>query len=320
MAAKAPAWRDTMKRGALRGGALLGAIALALGALLCTLALISYHPSDAALNTAAGGPAANLLGTAGAWFADLALSAFGPAFGLIVPLLLVTATRLWRGAMLDDWLARCIRVLLGIALIGTALALFRPEAFAGLPGGLGGVIGYAAAQLIALGVALLPLTFIAPVSYSLVALLAITGAIVWAMALGLDADERAWLFRRRVRAEPRALEPVREPARAPRAEAGPRHDEVPVRRAAAVENRPHRLSPIASLRPPPRALMCRANRPLISRINMCCRALICLRPRHPRRAICSTRPRSSAMRGCSKPCSTIFMSKARSSKCAPARS
>ena len=238
MAAKAPAWRDTMKRGALRGGALLGAIALALGALLCTLALISYHPSDAALNTAAGGPAANLLGTAGAWFADLALSAFGPAFGLIVPLLLVTATRLWRGAMLDDWLARCIRVLLGIALIGTALALFRPEAFAGLPGGLGGVIGYAAARLIALGVALLPLAFIAPVSYSLVALLAITGAIVWAMALGLDADERAWLFRRRVRAEPRALEPVREPARAPRAEAGPRHDEVPVRRAAAVENRP----------------------------------------------------------------------------------
>jgi S-DNA-T family DNA segregation ATPase FtsK/SpoIIIE len=71
--------RETVKAGAVRGGALIAAIALFLATLLMVLALASYRASDAALNTASGGPVQNLAGVPGAWFADLALTLFGPA-------------------------------------------------------------------------------------------------------------------------------------------------------------------------------------------------------------------------------------------------
>ena len=52
-------WRETVKAGAVRSGALIAAIALFVGTLLMALALASYHPSDPALNTASGGDPAN---------------------------------------------------------------------------------------------------------------------------------------------------------------------------------------------------------------------------------------------------------------------
>lgn len=68
MASRAQTWQDLVKRGAIRSGAMLGAVGLGLGALILTLLLASYHPSDPSLNTAGGGPVRNLIGVPGAWF------------------------------------------------------------------------------------------------------------------------------------------------------------------------------------------------------------------------------------------------------------
>jgi len=42
-------------------------------------ALVSYHPGDPSLNTAADGPARNLMGRPGAYLADVAMQTFGMA-------------------------------------------------------------------------------------------------------------------------------------------------------------------------------------------------------------------------------------------------
>ena len=198
MASHAPQWRDSMKRGALRGGALMGAILIGIGTLMLALALASYRPSDPAMNTAAGGPAGNLIGGVGAWTSDILLSAFGPAIGLLVPLMIVATSRLWRGASVSGWARRLIGTLFGITLMGTALALFRPEAVGGLPGGIGGFLGHSGASMIRWFEEVLPFEeFVRPIHYVLIALFGLIGAVLWARSLGLQADERAWLFRKR---------------------------------------------------------------------------------------------------------------------------
>ena len=69
---------------------------------LMTVALASYHPGDPALNTASGGDPANLIGPPGAWFADIALSLFGPIVALLLPIGLVTAGAFGFVRMRDD--------------------------------------------------------------------------------------------------------------------------------------------------------------------------------------------------------------------------
>jgi DNA segregation ATPase FtsK/SpoIIIE, S-DNA-T family len=198
MATRAPAWRESVKRGAIRSGTMIGAIALGIATLLLALALASYKPSDPALNTASGGPAGNLMGGIGAWTSDILLSGFGPAIILILPLMMVGATRLWRGVSLVGWTGRLIGAVFGIGLVGVALGLLRPEAYPGLPGGLGGALGFSGSGMIRWGTELLPIQdFAKPVHYGLIALFSLVGIIVWARSLGLEADERAWLFRKR---------------------------------------------------------------------------------------------------------------------------
>ncbi len=193
-----PGWREAMSRGFARSGALAGAIALAASAFLLALALVSYRPSDAALNTAAGGAPHNWVGGAGAWTSDLLLSLFGPAVGLVVPLLLIMALRLWHDRFVGPWKRNLPLALLGIALVGTALALFREASVAGLPGGLGGAVGYLVAKLV--GLALSPISDLAIrwwVQIASIAAIGLGGLIVWAISLDLDEIERDWLFRRR---------------------------------------------------------------------------------------------------------------------------
>jgi S-DNA-T family DNA segregation ATPase FtsK/SpoIIIE len=187
-----------MSRGFARSGALAGAIALAAAAFLLALALVSYRPSDAALNTAAGGAPQNWVGGAGAWTSDLLLSFFGPAIGLIVPLLLIMALRLWHDRFVGRWQRSLPLALLGVTLVGTALALFRDTSVAGLPGGLGGAVGYLMAKLA--GLALSPIGDAAIRWWTQVAMMAVIGLgglILWAISLELDEIERDWLFRRR---------------------------------------------------------------------------------------------------------------------------
>ena len=118
-------WRETVKAGAVRSGALIAAIALFVGTLLMALALASYHPSDAALNTASGAYPDNLVGPPGAWFADIALTLFGPAVALLLPIGPILGMRLWRDAPLGHWLRMVRGAAIGVALMASALAAER---------------------------------------------------------------------------------------------------------------------------------------------------------------------------------------------------
>jgi DNA segregation ATPase FtsK/SpoIIIE, S-DNA-T family len=257
MATRAPDWRDTVKRGAVRSSAMLGGLGVGLCAVLLMLALASYHTSDPALNTAAGGDVGNLIGGLGAWLSDILLSSFGPAIWLILPLMLVAAVRLWRGVSLSGWARRTVGALVGIWLIGVALALFHPEAYRDLPGGLGGVLGFAGAGVVTWIEGLVPWREAAkPLHYGIIGLFALGGIIVWARSLGLDADERAWLLRKIPRADkgkgaplpdsapaPSLKQRLNDPAPRPLAPAEPKSRPVIADRPAAAK-----LTPGATMR------------------------------------------------------------------------
>ena len=221
-------WHDAVKRGAVRSGALGGAIAIAVGVLLVALSLITYRPSDPAMNTAAGGPANNWIGAPGAWISDILLWFAGPPIALLLPVALVMGWRLWRDVPVGRWRRRLAWAGAGTALIAVALALFRGDAISGLPAGLGGVIGLAGGKGIGALTGLIADTQIRTiVELILMLALGVTGIIIWARSLDLDADERAILFPRRAAAEG-------EPA--PRAERATRIAEP--RAAAPPDTRP----------------------------------------------------------------------------------
>jgi S-DNA-T family DNA segregation ATPase FtsK/SpoIIIE len=195
-------WRETVKAGAVRSGALIAAIALFVGTLLMALALASYHPSDAALNTASGTYPDNLVGPPGAWFADIALTLFGPAVALLLPIGPILGMRLWRDLPLGHWLRMVRGAAIGVALMASALAFVSGTSVLALPAGWGGVIGLSVASAVHWG-----LSFVGqPVAelwtaraIGLVA--AIAGAIVWGKSIEIDLGERKWRLPRRNRAE-----------------------------------------------------------------------------------------------------------------------
>ncbi len=201
-----PSLRDTVKRGAVRSGALGVSIALLIACLLTMLALFSYHPSDPSFSTAAGGPVQNWIGWIGSYLADALLALAGPAVGLILPVVVVTAIRLWRDVPVSGWRRRMALSVLGMALVASALALFRPGALAGFPAGPGGLVGLMASSIVSEGTAFIaqPTAAVA-VNWVMVALLALMGILIWARSLDLDDAERTFLFRRR---DGQAPEPV----------------------------------------------------------------------------------------------------------------
>ena len=153
-------WRLILRRSVMRSAELLGAGALAALALFLTVALLTYHQSDPSASTAAAGPVLNWLGRPGAWLAERALFAFGPVSALLVPLFLVFARQLWRIAdaqeAADDgaesqvplhqqhWLRPTAMLVLGMALLATALALAfgaHPGSLPASPGGVAGLLG-----------------------------------------------------------------------------------------------------------------------------------------------------------------------------------
>ncbi len=145
-AKRTPEWRGMLKRSLIRSGALIGAFALMLGTLFLALALLSYTPSDPSINTVAGDHVANIMGAPGALAADLLLLLFGVPVALILPLMAITARRLWGDQDMSGWKAQFGKCLVGIMLIGIALALFQPDPLVGLPSGWGGMIGLVTAR------------------------------------------------------------------------------------------------------------------------------------------------------------------------------
>ena len=146
---RTPEWREMLKRSLLRSGALIGAIALVLATLFLALALLSYAPSDPSMNTVAGDHVANIMQAPGAWTADFLLWLLGVPVALLLPLMAITARRLWGDHDMAGWKGQFGQCLFGIVLIGIALSLFQSEPLVGLPAGWGGVIGLVSARGIA---------------------------------------------------------------------------------------------------------------------------------------------------------------------------
>ena len=146
---RTPEWREMLKRSLLRSGALIGAILLMLATLFVALALLSYTPSDPSMNTVAGDHVANIMQGPGAWTADFLLWLLGVPVALILPLMAITARRMWGDQDMRSWKGQFGKCLFGIVLIGIALSLFQDDPLVGLPAGWGGVIGLVTAKGVA---------------------------------------------------------------------------------------------------------------------------------------------------------------------------
>ena len=184
-AKRTPEWREMLKRSLIRSGALIGAIALLLATLFLALALLSYQPSDPSMNTVAGDHVQNIMQAPGAWVADFLLWLLGVPVALVLPLMAITARRLWGDQDMSGWKAQFGKCFAGIVLLGIALALFQTNPLVGLPSGWGGIIALVTAR----GVA--SLTAQAPVAQGwitgiLIVLTLIAGLVLWYRSLALE--------------------------------------------------------------------------------------------------------------------------------------
>ncbi len=182
-----PLWRETIKAGVVRSGVVATAVALAGGTVAAALSLASYSPGDAAFNTASAGVTGNLLGAPGAWFADLALTIFGPAVALLLPIAPVVAMRLWRDQPAGEWWRMLRFALLGVALMAVALACVAPGAVPALPFGWGGLVGLGTVGATRAGLGMIgdaQVTWWGVVALGIVA--GIGGAVVWGRSLEID--------------------------------------------------------------------------------------------------------------------------------------
>ena len=269
--AQRPLWREIVGHGARRSRALLVALALLAVVVGAALALVSYHPGDPSLSTAAGGPARNLLGTGGAVAADAMLALLGWPVILLAPLVLLFASRLWRDLPVGHWRRMLAKAVAGIGLMGTALSFLSGGAVSALPAGYGGVLGLATARGLQAAIAQLgdPVTVLWA-SRVVGALAGLAGILLYAFGFEMGLAGAGW---RRVRGsddtvdEPApyvAATPDRKPA--PRAVAAPENRPGPViadRHAAPAKTMPkakqasldlrdnYRLPPLDLLTPAP---------------------------------------------------------------------
>ncbi|MXO60809.1 DNA translocase FtsK [Altererythrobacter salegens] len=143
-------WRAAFRRAAARALQMTGSVLLYAFTVFLLLALFSYEQTDPSFSTAAGEPVANWMGRTGAWVADMAYLVFGMVAYLLLPLSYVFARKLWSDAEEEEtphgfrWWRTVIMMLVGMALLGTVLALVtdpqkwdRPAGYGGLTGLLG---------------------------------------------------------------------------------------------------------------------------------------------------------------------------------------
>ncbi|PZU57146.1 MAG: cell division protein FtsK [Sphingobium sp.] len=181
-----PDWRDMLKRSLIRSGALIGALALFALTVFLALALLSYAPSDPSMNTVAGASTANMMREPGAYAADFLLWLFGVPAALLLPLLLVFGRRLWSDDDMAGWRGQIVRALVGMVLVGIALALFQREPLVGLPAGWGGIIGLVTSKGIFSLSAAAPPAGQAWITGGLVFVAFVAGGITWYRSLGLE--------------------------------------------------------------------------------------------------------------------------------------
>jgi S-DNA-T family DNA segregation ATPase FtsK/SpoIIIE len=145
-------WRAGLRRSLRRALQMTGAGVLLLGMVVLALSLMSYTQTDPSPSTAAAGDqVGNWMGLTGAWIADRALFVFGLPSVLLLPLLYVSARKLWRDVEEDDdlnlrsepmrwWLPTGL-LLIAMVLLSTVLALAFDTPGGTLPAQLGGVSG-----------------------------------------------------------------------------------------------------------------------------------------------------------------------------------
>jgi S-DNA-T family DNA segregation ATPase FtsK/SpoIIIE len=231
-------WRETVKAGAARSGQLIAALALYAAAGLMAIALASYHSGDPSFNTASGGPALNWLGLPGAWFADIAFMALGLPVALLLPIVAIVATRVWRGVPIGRWQLMLVLALLGAALMATTFTLLSSGAVSALSAGWGGLVGFAGSGALHAAIDLLGNPAAIRWTARGVALLTgLGGVAIWAWSVTIDGGLPRWrpaLPRpsraNRPEAEQEVLppEPQRKAQPAPRAVAMPDARPVPV--------------------------------------------------------------------------------------------
>ena len=156
-------WRAGLRRGLRRLAQMTGAAALLGAMVFLALALVSYTQTDPSPSTAADpGAVANWMGVGGAWVADRVLLVFGLPAALLLPLLYVSARKLWRDVENGDeaettpwWLPTGL-LLIAMALLSTVLSLAFEGPGGTLPaqaGGLAGLLGAGAVQALAARIA-----------------------------------------------------------------------------------------------------------------------------------------------------------------------
>jgi len=140
-------WRVAFRHSLRRAAQMLGAAILLCLTVFLALALASYTQTDPSPSTAASlESVANWMGLPGAWVADRVLFVFGLPGILILPLLYISARRLWRAVEMEDgeptrwWLPTGL-LLVAIALLGTVLSLAFDRTGGTLPAQSGGVAG-----------------------------------------------------------------------------------------------------------------------------------------------------------------------------------
>jgi S-DNA-T family DNA segregation ATPase FtsK/SpoIIIE len=156
-------WRAGLRRGLRRLAQMTGAGLLLGATIFLALALISYTQTDPSSSTAADPQTvANWMGAAGAWVADGVLLVFGYPAALLLPLLYVSARKLWRDVENGDedettpwWLPTGL-LLIAMTLLASVLSLAFPGPGGTLPaqaGGLAGLLGAGAIQAVAARIA-----------------------------------------------------------------------------------------------------------------------------------------------------------------------
>ena len=152
-------WRAGLRRTLRRIAQMTGAGLLLGAGVFLALALASYTQTDPSPSTAAD-PAevSNWMGAAGAWAADRVLLVFGLPGVLLLPLLDVSARKLWRDVENGDepettaWWMPAALLLIAMTLVATVLSLAFPGPGGTLPaqaGGLAGLLGAGAIHAVA---------------------------------------------------------------------------------------------------------------------------------------------------------------------------
>ncbi|MEP3051870.1 MAG: DNA translocase FtsK 4TM domain-containing protein [Erythrobacter sp.] len=148
-------WRAAFRRSMRRFAQMVGAGALLAGLVFLTLSLASYTQTDPSPSTAAAtDQISNWMGASGAWIADRVLFLFGLTSVLLLPLLYISARKLWRDVENGDepettrwWLPTGL-LLIAMVLLSTVLSLVFDGPGGTLPAQLGGVSGLLGAAAI----------------------------------------------------------------------------------------------------------------------------------------------------------------------------